>query len=73
MAEPTTQQQVAQRVAAQVAESGVTIVWLCEKTGIPRSTLLRRLNGATPFNINELDRIAAALRVPTTELLPVAS
>lgn len=69
----TTQQQIAQKVAAHIKDSGVTIVWLCEKSGIPRSTLLRRLNGSTPFNINELERIAAALRVPTTELMAVAA
>lgn len=57
---------IAERVSAQVAalikDSGVTVVWLCGKTGIPRSTMLRRLDGHQPFNLNELDRIAEALR-----------
>jgi predicted transcriptional regulator len=66
-----TAEQVAAQVSKQIAESGVTVVWLCEKTGIPRSTLLRRLGGHSPFDLNELDRIAEALRVPPSALMAV--
>jgi len=60
---------VADHVARQIAEAGVTQVWLCEKTGIPRTTMHRRLTGHSAFNLNELDRIAEALRIPTASLL----
>lgn len=59
----------ARRVAEQIKTSGVTVVWLCDTTGIPRSTLLRRLNGHTPFTLSEIDRIATALRVSPNTLL----
>jgi predicted transcriptional regulator len=65
----TTAASVAANVSEQVRESGVTIVWLCGRTGIPRSTMLRRLDGHSPFNLNEIDRIANALRIPVESLL----
>lgn len=64
---------VPSRVAAAIKESGVTTVWLCAETGIPRSTMQRRLSGHSPFNLNELDVIAKALRLPVTALLPQAA
>lgn len=67
----TTARQVSVRVAEQIKASGVTLVWLCERTGIPRSTMNRRLAGHSAFNLNELDQIAAALRIGTAELLDV--
>lgn len=60
---------VAERVSDRITESGVAVVWLCGKTGIPRSTLTRRLSGHSSFTLNELQRIADALRVPVAELL----
>lgn len=60
---------VASRVSAQIEAAGVTEVWLCDKTGVPRSTMRRRLAGHSAFNLNELDRIAAALRVPVSVFL----
>lgn len=70
MAETTTALRVAEAVSEQIKSSGVTLVWLCEHTGIPRSTLVRRLNGSTPFDLNELERIASALRLDFIELFP---
>lgn len=64
--------QTAQRVADEIKARGVKVSWLCEQTGIPRVTLHRRLTGQTPFNLSELDRIATALHVSTTELLVAA-
>lgn len=64
---------VSAHVSDQIKESGVKLTWLCEKTGIPRSTMVRRLNGSTSFSLNELDRIAAALRVTTADLLRVVA
>lgn len=68
-----TADRAAERVAEQIKASGVTVVWLCETTGIPRSTLLRRLNGHAPFTLSEIDRIAAALRVSPDALIGSAA
>lgn len=69
----TDSEKVARRVGDLIKESGVTVVWLCDETGIPRSTMLRRLNAHSAFNINELASIAAALQVPTASLVePIA-
>lgn len=73
MAHTPTAELTSARVAERIKESGVTLVWLCARTGIPRTTMERRLRGQSPFNLNELDRIAEALRIPTTDLLAVAS
>jgi len=62
-------QAVADRVTDQIKTSGVTVVWLCEDTGIPRATMVRRLKGLSSFNVNELERIAKSLRVDTADLL----
>lgn len=55
---------VAARVAADLSE-----VALAEATNIPRSTLKRRLDGASPFTVEELDSIATVLGVPFASLL----
>lgn len=62
-------QAVAEKVNCQIKNSGVTVVWLCEDTGIPRATMTRRLRGLSSFNLNELERIAQSLRVDTADLL----
>ncbi len=71
--EHTTATQVSVRVSQEIKTSGVTVVWLCEKTGIPRTTMSRRLAGHTPFDLNELDRIAEALRIPVATFLSVVA
>lgn len=68
-----TAERVAAHVSAVIKDSGVTLVWLCERTGIPRVTLQRRLAGLSAFNLNELDRIAEALRVEPAHLMGVAA
>lgn len=60
---------IARRVTAQIRESGVTLVWLCGRTGIPRSTMNRRMVNPADFTVNELERIAAALRIDLADLV----
>jgi predicted transcriptional regulator len=70
MEQPTTAAQaVAQRVSVEIKDRGTTVVWLCQDSGIPRATMLRRLSGHSPFNLNELERIAASLRVSVADLM----
>lgn len=62
-----------QRRAASIREAidlaGHTPFSIAEATGIPRTTLNRRLLGASPFNTEELDAIALALGTNVTDLL----
>ena len=55
---------VAANVNRAIRARGVTVVELAETSLIPRSTLTRRLSGASPFTVAELDQIAAALNMP---------
>lgn len=66
---------IAQRVATAVSEAiaakELTQVSISEATGIPRTTLIRRLRGQSPFTIAELQAIAAVLdEDPATFLRP---
>ena len=65
----TTTRAVAERVNAEIKGRGVTVVWLCQDTGIPRATMLRRLGGQSPFNLNELERVATSLRTTVADLV----
>lgn len=59
----------AQAVTECLKRSGRSQLSLSEESGIPRTTLLRRLSGATPFTVEELQRIADCLDVPVVSLL----
>jgi plasmid maintenance system antidote protein VapI len=54
----------------QAAEaSGISLRSLAEATNIPWPTLTRRLAGATPFTVTELDRIARHLGTTPSAIL----
>lgn len=61
------------RVAATVRQAmetrGVSQLGLSEATLIPRATLIRRLQGQSPFTITELDAIAGVLGTTISDLL----
>jgi DNA-binding Xre family transcriptional regulator len=74
MEQPTATQVVAERVTARIKDRGTTVVWLCQDTGIPRATMMRRLAGHAPgFNLNELERIASSLDVTVASLVDPAA
>lgn len=60
---------VAKNVTAAIDSAGQTQVSISEATGIPRTTLIRRLAGHSPFTIAELGRIAEVLDVEVDDLL----
>ncbi len=60
---------VADRVVTAMESKGATRLGISEATGIPRTTLLRRLSGASPFTVAELDAIARALNMPVRDFL----
>lgn len=65
--------QVAAAVEAARGTAGLSEVALAEATNIPRSTLKRRLGGASPFTVEELDSIATVLGVSFETLLGLAA
>jgi transcriptional regulator with XRE-family HTH domain len=64
---------VAAKVRATMTAKGVSQVSLAEATGIPRVTLIRRLNGHASFTIEELAAIATHLGVDVASLLEAAA
>lgn len=62
-------ERVGARVAAAIRAAGLTQLSVCERTGIDRVTLWRRLSGRRPFDLDQLDAIAKALGVSVRELV----
>lgn len=60
---------VAANCRAEAARHGKTGQDIADGTGIHRVTLSRRLNGHSPFTIDQLVAIAEFLRVPLATLL----
>lgn len=62
--------ETAQKVAKAIERHGDKPTRVALKSGIARNTFMRKLNGGSEFGVYELVRIAAALGVHPTELLP---
>lgn len=60
---------VANAVVEAMEERGKSQLALSEATGIPRTTLLRRLAGLSPFTVSELEAIAGYLGVSASDLV----
>lgn len=52
---------------------GRTVTSLAEKTGIPRATLYKKLDGRSPFTLGELVRVASALGMTPGDLVSAAT
>lgn len=61
---------VAAEVRAEMARKRFSQVRLSKETGIPESTLKRRLSGQYPFDVEELVDIARALGVSPHSFIP---
>lgn len=59
---------VRQAVQQAIAASGSTLTAISEGTGIPQSSLSRKLKGAAPFTVTEVDLIARHLDIPIERL-----
>lgn len=55
-------------VDAAIATSGMSVHTLSEVTGIPRTTLRRKLKKPGTFTLDEYAEIAAALNIPAAAL-----
>lgn len=62
-------QGTARAVNLALESAGKSQLSASEQTGIPRTTLLRRLSGVSPFTVDELQRIADLLGVPVHSLI----
>lgn len=47
----------------EIKSSGITVVELCEKTGIPTSTFYRKRSGCVPFDTRDINLICKVLGV----------
>jgi len=70
MADFTTAERIAQSVSQAIVTAGKSKSWLAEATGIPYSTLGRKLLGKTEFNFSELLSIAEALEISPARFVP---
>lgn len=62
----------AMAVEAAIDAAGQSQLGVSDATGIPRTTLIRRLRGQSPFTIAELESIAECLGVTVSDLLASA-
>ncbi|WAC69279.1 helix-turn-helix domain-containing protein [Microbacterium sp. SL75] len=59
-------------IRASRTRRGMTRETLARRTGIALSNLKRREDGVNETSVSELERIAAVLQVPTTEIVGMA-
>lgn len=64
-----TDRQVADAVSSQLRAAGIAQRTAAEQTGIPFTTLRRRLTGLASFKLSELARLAALLDVTVAALI----
>ncbi len=67
-----TRRTVAAAVAFEIGQADRSKRWLSDRTGIPYSTLDRKLKAQVDFNFSELFLIAEALRIDPSRLTPPA-
>lgn len=66
----TTAERIAQIVSQAIITAGKSKSSVAEATGIPYSTLGRKLLGRTEFTITDLITIAEALEIHPSRLIP---
>lgn len=69
MGTTTTTQRVAANVRAEAAARRISGTKLAQAVGVTRSTMYRRLDGLTPWPVDELERVAQFLKVSVESLL----
>lgn len=66
----TPAEQVAEAVRVELARRRTSGRAMARELGWSFTTTARRLNGSSPFDIDELDAVARFLGVPVSALLP---
>jgi transcriptional regulator with XRE-family HTH domain len=64
-----TAQRVAENVRAELAVRRISGTALADALGITRSTMYRRLDGSSPWPVDDLERVADFLAVDVAYLL----
>lgn len=64
-----TRYDIAGVIASRLGASSITLRQAAEATGIPLTTLHRKVRGHTQFRMDELDAIAKVLDVPLSDLI----
>jgi len=62
--------QLHERVNQTISQSDLNRSKLSELSGIPRATLIRKLQGHSDFTVRELGSIAKALNLTIADLIP---
>ena len=70
MGTPPINEEVGKKVAAAIALADLTAHRVAVRSGIPSSTLHRKLMGAGSFTVDELQRISAVVGVDFVQFLP---
>ncbi len=65
----TWSRRVAAAVRTEMAVRGRTVAALAEVLGVTEPTVLKRLHGAMPFDLVEVERVATWLDLTPSELL----
>ena len=65
-----TKQEASQIILKAILDAERSQQWVANKSGIPISTLRRKLRGHTDFRLCEVVNIAVALNVQPADLLP---
>lgn len=61
--------EIARAVNAAIDQSGIKKTFLCEKTGMPYSTLNSKLRAYSSFTVAEIYAIADAMKISPNPLL----
>lgn len=69
-AKDATDTEIAGRIASALLIKSMTVKALSEETGISYPTLRRSLRGGRSLTFNEFGKIAQALKIPPSALLP---
>jgi predicted transcriptional regulator len=72
MATNTITIEVAEKVAAAITRADRTKLSVANAAGIPPSTFTRKINGHADFSVPELARIASAIGIAPSALLPTS-
>lgn len=62
--------EAAEKVANAVEKSKIPVARVARDSGVPRATLVRKMNGGGEFGVYEILRIANAIGIEPTSLLP---
>ena len=60
-------------VRVEMARRRMSQTRLAELTGLGQGYISRRMTGATPFDVDDLEKVAAALGVPPAVFFPAAA